>query len=364
MPSNADLYPCPFIFGPKITDMRLFVGRKQELRAIADRINGVQPVSVNLIGERRIGKSSLLYALTVLWDQYLPSETRRRDPALVYLDLQEISPSNERKYYQEVLDALREQSIWKRFPDLQRAIRECAPDRDAFRTFLQKCQDRNVLPVICLDEFEVLLGYPQAFDDSFFDVQRGYMNSNALMYVIASLHPLDTYRRSHRLTSSFFNLGHSLKLGEFSEEEASDLARLPASTVPGAPAALSLEEQRLARAWGQRHPCLLQMAGYFLCQARQQGKDSSWAYQQFQLERSRVPASRSPRAAVVGAARAIWNAPLWLGRLAQWLGQRTDDVTNLVAGITIIVIIVLVLLGYQNPDALRVLLEKLLGSTP
>ncbi|MEZ0396688.1 MAG: hypothetical protein ABWK53_09710 [Anaerolineales bacterium] len=31
MSSAADLLPCPFVAGPKITDLRLFVGRKERM---------------------------------------------------------------------------------------------------------------------------------------------------------------------------------------------------------------------------------------------------------------------------------------------------------------------------------------------
>ena len=46
-----------------------------ELRAIVSRMEGALPVSVNVVGERRIGKSSLLYHL------FQTGEQRVRDPA-------------------------------------------------------------------------------------------------------------------------------------------------------------------------------------------------------------------------------------------------------------------------------------------
>ncbi len=54
LPSN------PFVAAGMIEDPKLFVGRKDELQAIASQMSGVQPTSINLIGEKRIGKSSLL----------------------------------------------------------------------------------------------------------------------------------------------------------------------------------------------------------------------------------------------------------------------------------------------------------------
>lgn len=364
MSSAHDLLPCPFVAGPKITDLRLFVGRKNELDVIAGHMNGIQPTSINLVGERRIGKSSLLYAFTCLWDQYVPPEVRRREYVVTYLDLQESNPSTVRLYYQALLKALRGSSVWNRFPDLQSALAGCQPEPEAFGDFLYRCREGGVLPVVGLDEFEVLFRYPQAFNDSFFDVQRGYLNANTLMYVIASHRSMDDYRRQHRLTSSFFNLGHVLQLGEFSEEEAADLARLPASTVPGAPAALSIEEQRRVREWGGRHPYLLQLAGYYLCQARQHGRDEAWAYELFLAEKRRLPRRFSPKRILTATFRWLWDLPLYLGRLTRGLKKGADDLKDRLVGIAILLLLLLTVLGILKADLLRAWLQKLLGVTP
>lgn len=364
MTSAHNLTVCPFVAGPKIIDLRLFVGRTEELRKITNHINDTQPVSVNVTGERRIGKSSLLYALTQLWDQYLPPQTRQREPVVVYLDLQEIDPTDVQRYYRAILDALRERSVWQRFPGLQRALRQCAPNHDEFRNLLEQCKAKSLLPVICLDEFEVLFRYPQVFNDAFFDTQRSYMNASTLMFVIASRQPLDHYRRKQRLTSAFFNLGHVLRLGELKEEEAADLARLPASTVPGAPAALSTEEQRLVRKWGGRHPYLLQLAGYYLCQARQQGRDVAWAHEQFMAEKNRLPRRVTPGRVLAAALRVLWDLPLSLGRLARGLQKNSEDLKDRLTGIAMILLFLLTLLGVLNRDLLQAWIDRVLGITP
>lgn len=360
----TDLLPCPFVAGPKITDLRLFIGRREQLQALASRMNAVQPMSVNLVGERRIGKSSLLYAFMQVWDQYVPPETRRRDFVVAYLDLQEASPRSRSDYYRAVLNALRERPIWNRFPDLQRALLDCAPQDDAFRDFLHLCKAKDLLPVLCVDEFEALLRSPSEFDNNFFDLHRGFMDANELMYILASREKMDVYAREHRLTSRFFNVGHVLSLGELTEDEAADLARLPASTVPGAPAALSLAEQRLAREWGGRHPYLLQLAGYFLCQARQQGRDEAWAHEQFLAEKRRVPLRRTPLRLLKGFLRFLWDMPLYLGRLARGLKKNADDLKDRLIGLAMLLLIALVLLRVLNSADLLAWLKRLLEIQP
>lgn len=65
----SSLPACPFIAGSMITNPRLFVGRKDELHSITTLMTGAQPTSINLIGQRRIGKSSLLYHFFQTWEQ-------------------------------------------------------------------------------------------------------------------------------------------------------------------------------------------------------------------------------------------------------------------------------------------------------
>ncbi|MEH2081448.1 MAG: hypothetical protein V7K89_16045 [Nostoc sp.] len=59
----------PFVAAGMIEDPRLFVGRKDELYAIASRMKGDQPTSINIVGDKHIGKSSLLHYFVRTWQQ-------------------------------------------------------------------------------------------------------------------------------------------------------------------------------------------------------------------------------------------------------------------------------------------------------
>ncbi len=80
--------PNPFFFGGHVTDPDQFVGRKAELRRIASLLETAhtgQMQSVSIVGERRIGKSSLLFHLKQTYPQWLSQ------PAcycFAYIDLQ------------------------------------------------------------------------------------------------------------------------------------------------------------------------------------------------------------------------------------------------------------------------------------
>lgn len=248
---SPDQAHCPFVAGGMITDPRLFVGRKRELRDIALRMEGVQPISMNVYGERRIGKSSLLYHFYQTWRQRVQDSSRY---AVVYLTLQHGSITTEPALYGAIAAALRPALPRRLHPALHQAN-----DRSGFARLMETCCQQGILPVLCIDEFETLFRHRQAFDDDFYDAMRALMDRNQMMLVLASQRPVDVYSQQQRLTSRFFNLGHTLRLGELSDEEADELVRLPARAGGDAPPALNRRQQLLARRWGGCHPYRLQL---------------------------------------------------------------------------------------------------------
>jgi hypothetical protein len=278
---DDDLPPlptCPFVAGPKIEDPRLFIGREEELNAIVWRMRGVQPTSVNVVGERRIGKSSLLYHFRQTWADRVRDE---RKFAVVYLSLQEAHFQTCEGFFHTVLEKLNCAVADGCGLESEADIQGEKVDGSVFVDALTSWKAQRILPVVCLDEFEMFLKYPQEFTDGFFDHLRSQMDQNALMFVVSSLKPLDVYRREHKLTSSFFNLGHCLRLTEMTGDDADALVRLPASTMPGLEPALSQELRQMAKQWGGRQPMLLQLAAMYLCQAGMDGKDTAWADERF-----------------------------------------------------------------------------------
>lgn len=351
---TSSLPSCPFLAGPKITDSQFFVGRKDELQTITARMTGVQPVSVNVVGRRRIGKSSLLYHFFQTWEQRVDDATRY---VVVYISLQDAHCQQEDRFYQTV-----GRQLWSR-PQVQAQYALSDPlrvkpfNRLAFSSAIGHWKRQGVLPVLCLDEFEVLVRCPQEFNDGFFDNLRSLLDSGALMLIVASHRELNFYRRRHQLTSSFFNLGQVLPLGELREVEARDLVQLPAGKIKDAEAALSLEEQKLARQLGGGHPFLLQLAGMFLWEAQQLGRDVNWAKARFETEAKRVPGySLTPR-----RWGRLWQVlfwlPLTLGRMVRGAGGTVDEIGNLLTGILILIGIILVVLGVVNWDLIKELLQ-------
>ena len=282
----SSVRPCPFVAGPMITDPSRFVGRREQLALLARRMGGAQPTSVNVVGDRRIGKSSLLSHFFQTWEQRVSNPTRF---VVVYLDLQAKTPSSETTFYQALGRALVKQPAVQRIESLRKNLLAPPRTHQDFVSLLEQFADYVLLPVFCLDEFEVLLKSGEQFTDIFFDRLRGCMNASQLMFILSSRRPLDVYAGEHDLTSAFFNLGHVVALGEFSEDEAEELVCLP---VDGEPA-LDPEERQLALEWGGRHPLRLQLAGLSLWEAREAGKGVRWAKKLFREQQRRMKPKRS-----------------------------------------------------------------------
>jgi uncharacterized protein len=335
---------CPFIAGPMITDPRLFVGRKRILSRLAVMVQ--QPVSANVVGERRMGKSSLLYNFYQTWEQRVHAPDKY---CVVYLNLQDAQCDREALFYRAVLRSLQQ----KQPPHSALAQLPVDADRLEFAESVRQYKRLQVLPVLCLDEFEALFENTQEFNDGFFDNLRTLMNSSDIMLVLASRKSLDVYKKKHRLTSDFFNLGQIIRLGDLEAEEVDDLVRLPASNVSDLPAALGVLEQEKAKAWGEQHPCKLQYAASFLWQAGQQGYGEKWARQLFLIESERLP-KRRPKPSLISA---VGN----LGKLAQGIGSQLDDFGNLVTGSIILVVALLAICGVLGWEEVKLLINEILG---
>lgn len=283
---TSSLPPSPFTAGTKITDPRFFVGRKEELQIITARMTAMPPISINIVGRRRIGKSSLLYQFYQTYEQRVSAPTRY---LVIYLSLQDARCQREEGLYQAIA-----WELWHNHTVMQNAalvepLRTKPFNRFAFSAAMRHYKKLGVLPVLCLDEFGPLFQHPEQFDQGFFDNLRSLMESGVLMLVVASHRRLNFYQRRHKIRSTFFKLWEVIILGELKSQEAQALVCLPASKIAGTTPILTRQEQQLALQWSKRHPYLLQLAAILLSEARQSGQDETWAKTEFDKEARLVP---------------------------------------------------------------------------
>lgn len=363
---------CPFFAGPAIREPQYFIGRDAELEFMASRMTGDQPISISLVGEHKIGKSSLLYRFFQIWNpdrfsprpssgswaksiwERIPQPGKRREPfAVIYLDLQDAECQTEVGFYRTVAAEAKNHRVVRQYGQAK-LWQNKSFDRQEFVRSVKACKEGSVLLVLCLDKFDVLFQNTGEFDNGFYDSLHSLINHSHLMLIVATLKDLEVYRQEHQLTSSFFNVSQTIELTEFQEAEAEALVKLPykAETQEKLAPALSPEEQKTARKWGNRHPYLLQLAGHCLWDA----KDTRLAKAQFDRQWPEVMAPSAPVGKDPGRAfdwRGFWRGALAVILLPFQLFWKTHRAINMtlseVIGVvtTLIVIVALFLAIFQ-----------------
>ena len=272
----------PFVAGPKLQNPQLFIGRKEELQAIFSRMSGVQPTSVSIVGETQIGKSSLLYYFSLIW------HSKVRNPSkyvVIYISLKKAYCQKEENFYGIVAQDLLSCSGVQAKPILKELLQKKSLDRIGFSTAIAEFEHQGLLPVLCLDDFENLLKYPKEFDNGFYDNLRSLMDNNVLMLILASCETLNIYADKYRFVSRFFNVGHTIKLSEFTSDEAIELTKLSDMNANDKKPLLNAEEQKYVYSWGKYHPYLLQLAASYVWESRYNNKGIKWAKKQFEQQK-------------------------------------------------------------------------------
>ena len=94
---------CPFYAGSTITDPRFFVGRRDVLTLLFDRMTSPQPASINIVGRHKTGKSSLLKHFEQTYWQRISNPDRYR---VGCLSLQNSACQTEQNFYRAVMNEL------------------------------------------------------------------------------------------------------------------------------------------------------------------------------------------------------------------------------------------------------------------
>jgi len=355
--------PCPFSAPSMLKNPDCFVGREEELRFIKNQMTGPQPTSVNIVGPHKIGKSSLL------WRFYQIRKLPRNNSspyAVIYLSFQDSECQEENSFYQKIAQLLSEVPIIQTKPSLVTAFQ--APDwnRSTFAKAIRLCEAQKILPVLCIDKFEALFqeSYREKFDKGFYDNLHSLIDHSAMMLVLASLETFDVCRNKYNLTSAFFNVGSEWLLEKFSEAEAKKLVELPQGNIVGARPALTEKNQQLALQWGEEHPVRLQLAGKYLWEAQQSGKDVKWAKQKFQ-EQSRAVLqlqARPKRPQKLGQwlRWLVWDMPIWIGNLTKNFGLKFDEIFTWLIGLIVIIVLIMFFRGIIPGDIVSDFFKKLL----
>ncbi|MFC1935293.1 adenylate/guanylate cyclase domain-containing protein [Chloroflexota bacterium] len=252
----------PFTYGNPITDPSRFFGRRQEVEQIFSRLRNPEFESSSIVGERRMGKSSLLNFAShpdVIQNFGLDP----RGYLFIYVDLQIVGPeSTSTRLYQYLL-----RRIASRIedPELKEELARLGHQdtidtydlEDAFEAI-----DRKGFHIILLmDEFENI-SYNTNFGPQFYYGLRSLAIHHNLAIITASRQDLVEISQSAEVRSSpFFNIFATINLPPLTRAEAEELLH---HYLNGTGISFSQEEVEHIVKFAGLHPHFLQTAFWFL----------------------------------------------------------------------------------------------------
>jgi hypothetical protein len=267
----------PFYYIGTIKESRLFIGRKREVAEICEAIGA--SASVSVVGERRVGKSSLM--------QYLADPTVKQKNGLqvaryvfAYFDFLGYPTITPTELWRRLLaQALSQLAPSPLMSNIQTLLEKENIELAGLELLMQNFKDVGLNLVILFDEFDAAAANPN-FDQAFFGGLRN-LSKYPLSYIVASHRTLSDLRFAHpdALISPFFNFFRRVTLGGFTREEVETLINV---SLQGTSVAFDAPDRELLNALAGSHPFFLQTAAYFLFDAyrydyRQEGRaDYRW----------------------------------------------------------------------------------------
>jgi hypothetical protein len=218
MPKN------PFTYGNPITDPARFIGRRREVAQVHSRLSNAEFESSSVVGERRIGKTSLLKYLShphVTAAAGFPADAY----IFSYIDLQILDPTKTpTDFWRRTLRAIRRQvgnnelRSW-----IDEICREPAIDAFILDDVFGLVDDLNLHIVLLLDEFERVT-QNASFDLDFFSGLRSIAIHHNLALITSSRRELVELTHSRAVQDSpFFNIFANINVRPFSDQESRNL---------------------------------------------------------------------------------------------------------------------------------------------
>lgn len=242
--SSPRLPANPYHFGAPIRDPDEFFGRKQELMDTFEHVRKKE--CVNIVGERRSGKTSFLYHVQ---HQQVRSQYILEDPDSIYVYLNaEICPQSPVGFFREIFREAKVQCV-----GLPISLYEGGMDEQRVRATLEAIRPHRL--VLLIDEFECI-AQSERFPHRFFVFLRGLSSSYDISFVIATCKGLFEYSSRDFVSSPFPNIFRAVELGCFAEDELLEFIERT-SMESGAPMLEVLDD---IISMAGRFPYLVQMA--------------------------------------------------------------------------------------------------------
>jgi transcriptional regulator with XRE-family HTH domain len=212
----------PFIYGDPVPPEK-FYGRQAARLDVKNRIGAIAAQSINIVGFRRIGKTSLLRYIQGRPTEFIAAEKK---PMIVSLDLQDrgrfSSPAG-------VVEGLR-RGIMREQQGREPWSQDENDDPWAVQDGLEALRDSGVRLIVMLDEFEAIAS--EKFQGWGEDWRSKASTQGLFSLVVASKRPISEIYQSLGLTSPFGNIFSMTILGALDFE---DWQRLVQDGLVGSP---------------------------------------------------------------------------------------------------------------------------------
>ena len=260
--------PNPFTFGNPIRDPNHFIGRQSDLNQIVNRLRSSAHESTSIVGERRMGRTSLLKHLenkTVAAALGLPPE----EFCMVYMDFQGLMEITPLRFWQRILQKIERKVINQNISSLIKEIRALDTiDLFDLEDLFTCITDEGLTVVLLLDEFELITQNPN-FNPDFFGALRALAIQHNLPLITATRRELVDLIHSDVKGSPFFNVFATLILTPFDFKEVKNLI---ATYTQGTGIEFSEEDTELVWSLSGGYPFLTQIAANYIYKEKNNGE--------------------------------------------------------------------------------------------
>ncbi len=258
----------PFTFGNPIKDPTRFYGRTADIRQIINRLLSSAHESTSVIGERRIGKTSLLYHLANPESSTKLGLTPDKF-CLVYVDFQGLTDITPTRFWQRVLKKMARSVCDESLkPSIEKLLEQNDFDLFDLEDLFQESQDKGLTIVLLMDEFEYVTENPN-FKSDFFGGLRALAIHHGVALIPATRRELVDLCHSDEIKGSpFFNIFANVVLRPFNRSEVNVLLE---GYTQNNELALMPQEKDFIWELAGGYPIFVQMAGHYLLDGRAQG---------------------------------------------------------------------------------------------
>lgn len=230
-----------------------FAGRASLWRRLEEALENGR--SVSIVGDFRIGKSSLLRT----WE----ARAHKGGRPVRWVSGEEASGQSPRLFVEGITGGAAPDDADGAASELDRWARSTSP--------------AALPPLVLVDEVDAMI---RRFEPRFFERMRGMVGRKALVVALASCRELDRIYKERGQTSPFDNLLELQSIGLLEPDAADEIVGWGAGQLgPG--------DAGLMRRWAGLHPFYLQLVGKHLVSARRDGEPTQAAIERFQDEAAR-----------------------------------------------------------------------------